>query len=150
VAKADSALESGAAESNTPESASAAAQEPATESPATVTAPPPEPRRVTVEIYSPYSFCYPSLDESKPSVSPARYAAVLEGDHTGFLHHARRQQDQGGQGERLSPSSGGVLRIKVDRNAQGQPVLAASKTTGPRQPDPGAAGKRADGAEQPR
>jgi hypothetical protein len=139
------------AEEKVAESAAAEAQEqPAPVAPAPVAAaPPPEPRRVAVEIYAPFSFCDPSLDDAKAKTSPARYAGVVEGEHRVHCTMPSGKRVPVGKVDVVAPTRGAFL-IKISKDPNGLPVLPASRTTGLRQPDPGAEGKAPSGEQQPR
>ena len=139
-------------EAKVPESAAAEAQEqPAPETPAPVAAPPPlEPRRVAVEIYASRGICNPSLDELKPSVSPTRYPAVAEGEHTVYCNWPGGRRLKVGRFHISPRAQGGPFQIVIRQDEQTKQPIAASRTTGVRQPDPGAEERAPSGSEQPR
>jgi hypothetical protein len=144
VAKAESAAE----EAPAPEPVDETPPEPA---PPVVEAPPPQPRRVPVEIYASRGVCSPSLDDLKVSVSPAKYAAVTEGEHTVYCNWAGRPRVKVGTVHVGARAPGDAFKISIRQDEQSkQPVLGASKTTGPRQPDPGAEAKPAQAGDPAR
>ncbi len=102
---------------------------------------PAAPRKVAVEIFAPYAFCNPSLDDARPQMSPARYrgaAAVAEGPHQVYCTMPGGMRVLVGTVEVTAPPQGGVYEVRLRKSDQGKPIIVSPGTTKLRQGDPAA------------
>ncbi len=107
-----------------PNAATAAAVTPTTAPEAAKSLP-----NVPVEIYAERAFCYPSLDESRPRMTPARYT-VKAGVHKIYCSPSGIEQRQLVSELTIGPPrGGGAFRIRLRRGDGGRPVVDARETS---------------------
>jgi hypothetical protein len=116
-----------------PEPAPAAAEPPVPVKPA-------EPKRVSVEIRARNLFCDPSLDDDAPSISPA-VSQPREGKHRVYCTLPGGTRHLVAVMHIAEFLPGAPFQIHIKKGENGKPTLDPDRTTRPRQPDPGAAGK---------